>query len=154
MDCHCGSKKAFSECCEPLLNGTRQAESAESLMRSRYSAYVEQKVPYLIDTVHASKRSLHHPAEIARWSRENEWDRLEILRAEEAPGKNAGIVHFKAWFYGPGRVLNNHEEISRFAWVDGRWYYVDGSYPQRAKIGRNDRCYCGSGKKFKHCHGK
>ena len=22
------------------------------------------------------------------------------------------------------------------------------------KIGRNDPCYCGSGKKFKHCHGK
>jgi hypothetical protein len=22
------------------------------------------------------------------------------------------------------------------------------------KIGRNERCYCGSGKKFKHCHGK
>ncbi|WP_343656157.1 SEC-C metal-binding domain-containing protein [Paraburkholderia caribensis] len=21
------------------------------------------------------------------------------------------------------------------------------------KIGRNERCYCGSGKKFKHCHG-
>lgn len=22
------------------------------------------------------------------------------------------------------------------------------------KIGRNDRCFCGSGKKYKHCHGK
>ena len=22
------------------------------------------------------------------------------------------------------------------------------------KIGRNERCWCGSGKKFKHCHGK
>jgi preprotein translocase subunit SecA len=22
------------------------------------------------------------------------------------------------------------------------------------KIGRNDPCWCGSGKKFKHCHGK
>jgi preprotein translocase subunit SecA len=22
------------------------------------------------------------------------------------------------------------------------------------KIGRNDPCYCGSGKKFKNCHGK
>jgi preprotein translocase subunit SecA len=22
------------------------------------------------------------------------------------------------------------------------------------KLGRNDPCYCGSGKKYKHCHGK
>jgi uncharacterized protein YecA (UPF0149 family) len=22
------------------------------------------------------------------------------------------------------------------------------------KIGRNDPCHCGSGKKFKHCHGR
>ena len=22
------------------------------------------------------------------------------------------------------------------------------------KIGRNDPCHCGSGKKYKHCHGK
>jgi uncharacterized protein YecA (UPF0149 family) len=24
----------------------------------------------------------------------------------------------------------------------------------RRKIGRNERCYCGSGKKYKHCHGR
>ena len=22
------------------------------------------------------------------------------------------------------------------------------------KVGRNDRCHCGSGKKYKHCHGR
>ncbi|KGS39415.1 SEC-C motif family protein [Burkholderia pseudomallei MSHR5492] len=28
------------------------------------------------------------------------------------------------------------------------------AFPASArKIGRNERCYCGSGKKFKHCHG-
>ncbi len=34
---------------------------------------------------------------------------------------------------------------------------ADGSQTYRRaqpKIGRNDPCYCGSGKKFKHCHGK
>ena len=25
---------------------------------------------------------------------------------------------------------------------------------KKKKIGRNDPCYCGSGKKYKHCHGK
>ncbi|WP_425306343.1 SEC-C metal-binding domain-containing protein [Burkholderia perseverans] len=28
------------------------------------------------------------------------------------------------------------------------------AFPSPArKIGRNERCYCGSGRKFKHCHG-
>ena len=31
---------------------------------------------------------------------------------------------------------------------------VAGSEPPVAKIGRNDPCPCGSGKKYKHCHGK
>jgi preprotein translocase subunit SecA len=26
--------------------------------------------------------------------------------------------------------------------------------PAAAKVGRNDACPCGSGKKYKHCHGK
>jgi Predicted metal-binding protein related to the C-terminal domain of SecA len=25
--------------------------------------------------------------------------------------------------------------------------------PQTKKMGRNEPCFCGSGKKFKHCHG-
>ncbi len=31
---------------------------------------------------------------------------------------------------------------------------VTGAPPPRQKIGRNDRCPCGSGKKFKHCCGR
>ncbi len=30
----------------------------------------------------------------------------------------------------------------------------NSSLPANSKIGRNDPCYCGSGKKYKHCHGK
>jgi len=29
-----------------------------------------------------------------------------------------------------------------------------GARAERQKIGRNDPCPCGSGKKYKHCHGK
>ena len=38
-NCICGSGKAFSECCEPLLSGKMPAKTPEQLMRSRYSAY-------------------------------------------------------------------------------------------------------------------
>jgi SEC-C motif-containing protein len=51
-----------------------------------------------------------------------------------------------------------HRECSRFRRHDGRWYYVAGTHvrePVRvtAEIGRNDPCPCGSGMKYKRCHG-
>jgi SEC-C motif domain protein len=50
-----------------------------------------------------------------------------------------------------------HHETGRFARQDGQWYYVDGIMgvrPRTApKVGRNDPCPCGSGKKYKKCHG-
>ena len=47
-------------------------------------------------------------------------------------------------------------EISEFHLIDNKWYYVDGKKPAiqeptTAKIGRNDSCPCGSGKKYKKC---
>ncbi|MDR0450192.1 MAG: SEC-C domain-containing protein, partial [Treponema sp.] len=40
------------------------------------------------------------------------------------------------------------------------WLYESGSVSARTvvragpKVGRNDPCPCGSGKKYKHCHGR
>jgi preprotein translocase subunit SecA len=31
---------------------------------------------------------------------------------------------------------------------------IEGESPKTAKLGRNDLCYCGSGQKFKNCHGR
>ena len=51
-------------------------------------------------------------------------------------------------------------ERSRFVRRDGQWYYLDGEYEtettrrETPKIGRNDPCPCGSGKKFKKCCGR
>ena len=43
----------------------------------------------------------------------------------------------------------------------GRWLFVDGKSPKPETVvntgpdvGRNEPCHCGSGKKFKKCHGK
>jgi preprotein translocase subunit SecA len=62
-----------------------------------------------------------------------------------------------------------HQETSAFAGADGEPAPSKGgdmvseamaasekAKPVRAgpKVGRNDPCPCGSGKKFKHCHGK
>ena len=54
-----------------------------------------------------------------------------------------------------------HHEIAEFRREDGKWVFFDGELvPQapyvrkEAKIGRNDPCPCGSGKKYKKCCGK
>jgi SEC-C motif-containing protein len=54
-----------------------------------------------------------------------------------------------------------HTERSRFVKESDRWYYVDGLLPtpvtyrrEEEKVGRNDPCPCGSGKKYKKCCGK
>ena len=45
-------------------------------------------------------------------------------------------------------------ERSRFAEVGGRWRYESGEHQlRREQLGRNEPCPCGSGKKFKACHG-
>jgi SEC-C motif-containing protein len=129
-------------------------------MRSRYTAYVRGDIDYIVTT--------HDPAtqdEVDRettevWARESEWAGLTILAREEGgPTDERGMVEFVARYRAKGHDLTHHER-SRFRRVDGRWYYVDGKVLKpppvvraEPKTGRNDPCPCGSGKKFKRCHG-
>ena len=50
MDCPCGNPMPFEACCRPLLQGDRAPETAEALMRSRYSAYATGEVDYIIES--------------------------------------------------------------------------------------------------------
>ncbi|EEX66852.1 hypothetical protein VCJ_000748 [Vibrio metoecus] len=69
-------------------------------------------------------------------------------------GNDEGFVHFRAFLAQQGQEYCL-EERSRFLNEDGRWYYIDGEFPEAlARQGRNDPCACGSGKKFKKCCGK
>lgn len=128
-------------------------------MRSRYTAYVRGAVDYLIDTHDASTREVADRDGIAAWSSQTEWIGLEILNTERGGAEHDdGIVEFIARGRTKG-VPFAQRERSRFRRVDGRWYYVDGTTgrtPVRvtASIGRNDACPCGSGQKYKRCHGR
>jgi SEC-C motif-containing protein len=69
------------------------------------------------------------------------------------------VVEFIATFKEKG-VVRHHHERSNFSRVDGEWFFVDGEpvlpetrVNQSPKIGRNDPCPCGSGKKYKKCCG-
>jgi SEC-C motif-containing protein len=158
--CPCGSGRAYAVCCAPLIEGTRQAETPEALMRSRYSAYALQRIPYLARTLHPSERDDFDEEGAARWSRESEWLGLEIVSATGTnPGDQTGMVEFRAHYTRDGATQVHHER-SEFRRADGVWYFRDGKpvgAPQvrrtAPKIGRNDPCPCGSGKKYKKCCG-
>ncbi|MGB1140346.1 MAG: YchJ family protein [Halioglobus sp.] len=121
--CPCGSRAAFSECCAPLLNGSRAALTAEQLMRSRYSGFVTRNEHYLRETWHPSTR----PSRV-RLDEQQRWLGLKI-RATDAGREydDSGTVEFVARFKIEGKGHRLHE-VSRFEKVDGRWYYLDGQH--------------------------
>lgn len=158
-NCSCGSQKAFSECCEPFLKGTKKPLTAESLMRARYSAFVHHYFDYIFDTHHASTRDELDRDGVKSWGMESTWQGLEVLSTEKGLEKdNEGKVEFRCKFNIKGQDQVHHE-YSSFKKENGEWFFVDGELKNNTlqrtspKIGRNDPCSCGSGKKFKKCCG-
>lgn len=162
--CYCGSDLNFADCCRSFLHGERDAQTAEQLMRSRYSAFVVNAFDYLVATHHASTRSANERAELEAQSKQLTWLTLQVLDATQSsneqsntaqamPSDKYSEVEFKAWF-AIGRQLHNLHERSRFMREEDHWFYVDAVFcrDERVDIGRNDPCFCGSGRKFKHCH--
>jgi SEC-C motif-containing protein len=112
---------AFARCCGRLLADFEHtpAADAESLMRSRYSAFVLEDADYLLATWHLSRR----PPELS-FEPGIKWLGLEIREHRQIDGTHAE-VEFLARSRIAGRAHRLHER-SRFLWEEGRWYYVDG----------------------------
>lgn len=153
--CPCNSGNSYSSCCEPLISGKRTAMTAEVLMRSRYTAYVVKDVDYLLKTWHSSTR----PASID-FRAVPQWTSLHIVSKEAGNESDSnGTVEFKATSLSQSKIILLHEK-SRFVKERDQWLYVDGDikgdWPPNVrseKVGRNQPCPCGSGKKFKKCCG-
>lgn len=148
-DCYCGAMRNIDDCCGPYLAGEAQAPTPEALMRSRYSAYVTGNNAYLLSTWHPDTR----PAELDVSAEAGAWFGLNVLNASEKG--DTGIVEFEAFYRQDERMYTMHER-SRFVRENGQWLYVDGDQLEQkpikpVKVGRNDPCPCGSGKKFKRC---
>lgn len=160
-DCPCGSAIAFADCCKPLIEGEQPAETAEALMRSRYTAHATKAFDYIFDTTYPDSRQEDDRKSTAAWSKRLDWQRLEIRSiVDGGPDDDTGTVEFIARYRKSGKAFDHHE-IAEFVRQDGRWYFKDGQAPQVAqvvrqgpKLGRNDPCPCGSGKKYKKCCGK
>ena len=151
--CPCGSEKSAAECCLVFINKAQIAPTAELLMRSRYTAYALEREAYLLETWHSSTRPVDIETDNAM-----KWLGLTVL---DSGLEKAGIayVEFVARYNNAGTAGEMHER-SRFFFEGNRWFYVDGeqfasgNQVKLKKPGRNEPCYCGSGKKFKQCCGK
>lgn len=143
MNCYCGSKKEFSECCEPFLKGSLKPLTPKELMRSRYTAYVLGDGKYIVNTAVKEQRYEDDIELIKEYSRSVTWLGLEIIRSEK------NIVEFKA-YYKDANAIKVQYEKSSFVQEDGMWLYREGEL-FNSKIERNKPCPCGSGKKYKKC---
>ncbi len=162
--CPCGSGLAYDQCCRPYIDGEKQAETAEALVRSRYTAYGSGHFDYLVETTHPDYREGITAEQLARSAEGVRWRRLDIVGvADDVPagenGERYDVVDFYA-FYELDGTLRQIGEKSFFSRKDGRLYYVDGAplrgetyHRPEPKVGRNDPCPCGSGKKYKKCCG-
>lgn len=93
-------------------------------MRSRYVAYVLHDSEYLLATWHPDYR----PSTLVFDDRQR-WLGLRIKRVEDGhEGSTTGLVEFVARYKIAGRGFRLHE-VSRFVCTDGKWLYVDGTFP-------------------------
>jgi len=147
--CPCLSGKNYQDCCGLLHLNHQTANTAEQLMRSRYTAFVMQNMDYLQATLHVSQQQADDVATLQDTMQNTQWIGLTILNHIEN-GDDAE-VEFIA-FYVDKPISQLHER-SRFTLQQGQWFYLDGEFLAPIKLGRNDSCVCGSGKKMKRCHG-
>ena len=158
-ECPCGSGRAYSECCGPIIAGTKAAATAEALMRSRYSAYAKNEIEWLSKSCVGGDEGVDQEA-TRKWAEESEWLGLQIISADKGgPNDDKGTVEFIAT-YIQGGLKDKHHERASFVKKDGTWLYGEGEIVPETivrampKVGRNDPCPCGSGKKYKQCHGR
>ncbi len=154
MNCYCGSELSYSDCCELYITGQQKAPSPQALMRSRYSAYCNHNWQYILTTYGEIQRRSLSVIDLQESANNTHWLRLEIINS--SPYSNAGnnnSVEFKAyyWFNQKPHLLH---ETSQFEYQNNNWCYTTGTIHDdsgQIKLGRNELCICGSGKKFKQC---
>jgi len=158
--CPCGTGTKYLHCCGRFVSHSdylplARPETAEDLMRSRYSAYVLDDEAYLIQTWHESTRPERLGLDVNEPAR---WVGLVIINTKKGKEDDAeGWVEFVAYYKSNGSMMRIHEN-SHFIKENGQWLYLDGELKEelgrhKIKQGRNEKCPCGSGEKYKRCCG-
>jgi len=116
--CPCGRPRDYAQCCG-LYHAGAAAPDAETLMRSRYSAYVRRDADYLRASWHPSTR----PAEL-ELDTHTTWLGLTVQRVVASGADRAEVAFLARYRIGGGSAVRMTEH-SRFVREDGRWYYLD-----------------------------
>ena len=154
---------SYKECCQIFHDNIDKtdgikADSAERLMRSRYSAFVLVKPDYIVKTTVPAQQGLLDIESIESWATETDWAGLEIVKHTPKLGKRHAQVEFKA-FYSTENGQQAHHELSTFVKIidkssdkqNERWYFLDPTVSMT--VSQKQPCICGSGEKFKRCCG-
>lgn len=156
--CPCGSQIPYGTCCGRFHRGGQVATTAEELMKSRYAAFATGNIDYLIATHHPSKRTAEERTSLIKTCKDTAWLELNIVDSQQGSAADSeGIVEFIARYEsltGLGSQIGMLRERSRFVKENGQWFYLDGIQDDGRVRGRNEPCWCGSGKKFKKCHAR
>ena len=147
---------AYSDCCQPYHNGLKKAETAERLMRTRYSAFVKVLPEYIVTTTLPAQQSLLDVAAIEDWAKQTPWAGLEIIQHTPKLGKRHAQVEFKAFYTTANAQQAAHHERSTFVKVKDEavnetWFFLDPTVAM--SVTQKQPCICGSGEKFKRCCG-
>jgi SEC-C motif-containing protein len=126
-------------------------------MRARFTAHATQNYEFVHRTYRGTAK---FPYQALEDTPPTQWTRLVVH--SHSPAVTADIAHvdFSAYGMEQGQEMVLHEK-AEFAREGDTWIYTrplrEGPAPVRSatpKVGRNDPCPCGSGKKFKHCCGR
>ena len=124
--CPCGGLD-YATCCGRFIGGAEVPQTAEQLMRSRYTAYTLRDEAYLQVTWDPRSRP---DTKLVAEDEGVKWIGLEVRQHRQADDE--ATVEFVARYKIGGRAERLHE-VSRFVREDGRWFYVDGSFPESGK---------------------
>ena len=133
MECKCGSKKSYAECCGRFHIGSLPSTALE-LMRSRYSAYALNLPSYIMDTTHPGNPSYQTDRRawaqsISQFSLNTSFEKLEILDFQDHG--HTATVTFTAHLTQNDKDVTFTEK-SIFEKVNGKWLYKSGTLAPKA----------------------
>ncbi|PTY36051.1 hypothetical protein BGP77_01640 [Saccharospirillum sp. MSK14-1] len=117
--CPCGRPLSYSQCCGRYLDQGATVPDCETLMRSRYTAFVRRNHSYLLASWHPSTCPDLQPADLEGTT----WLGLDVLRSKT--GFKKGYVEFRARYQDDEKTEHSLHEISRFTHHKKRWVYLD-----------------------------
>ena len=122
--CPCGSGQPFIKCCKPFITGKRVPDTAEQLMRSRYTAYTRCNVDYIQTTQAETAAENFDAAETKNWMQAVKWQGLVVHSKNQGQaGDDVAQVEFTAKFKFNGKPCKIQEN-SCFKRINERWFYV------------------------------